>query len=561
MRETPRVRIVPEIVPRGKGHLRVYRTFIDGSATPVAEVFTFASMADVLGITRDALEGRYKRAGLSHIVTYVHTGESRPQRAFPLASFDSVAMALTNPRAVVSVAGHERRVVHRTRAARTDGVGSVAAIFAGERYYTVDALASYYDVSTTTVRNRVLRTPGLWEKAESLNTHLAGRPRRAWHERHESALVDAMEGGSALIDACAAGQARAAAATVDVSRRNGANWASSPVLSEFHALAPAAPNHATTEPLDPEQLTGVNSLMAELEEIRKEEGIERPLTVGEQFEQELAQWMAECPDPAPGKTTLSAPAPVERSVAEAPVLTPEQVQKAALEQAETTIMLTLKRTTKRPTPAHVREIVCGTYMLGEEHVQPLHDKLMAVWEELPEVEVDRGDEELVARANAQVDAAEGELTGAQMQDLRYVIDRLMLPTAPRGTKPAVKRKVGARLDLEIDDAEQRRDAEFMSLVRDFTVRVQRGATLATLDVEAFLEDFFAPGNIYSKTLAGLDRQEATRRIEAARQHRAELLADPTAPVIPSLPVPEPEEEVDPAALAAMLKQLTKKGKK
>lgn len=160
--------------PYLKGKLEIH-TLVDAKTGETTELFTLASLADVLGISRTTLEGRYNRTNAKIHKVDIPNGPGRPIRGFRMDLLETIIHAFTSSGA--SFAGH---------AVNTPPPEPGTAQFTeykGERYYTPAALADYYGVSVSTIRNR-LRDSGMMGRLVNLVEHpRAGRPPVALHEK------------------------------------------------------------------------------------------------------------------------------------------------------------------------------------------------------------------------------------------------------------------------------------------------------------------------------------------------------------------------------------------
>lgn len=158
-----RERIRVHYEPVEKGHLELFDVYQDEQH--IGQFFSFRSLPGVLGIPQGTLEGRYARRRLFTVKRDIHTGNSRPIRAFPIERWQEVYAVLTGP----SGARFETDIERREReVTRTVGVPLEFRTVAGQQYVTLRALADYYGKSLTTIRTR-LDVAGLLRHARDVH--------------------------------------------------------------------------------------------------------------------------------------------------------------------------------------------------------------------------------------------------------------------------------------------------------------------------------------------------------------------------------------------------------
>jgi len=175
-------------VPFARGQLHVVQT-LKGD-TVVSEVFTLASLAMAMDMSMAAMNGRYVRAQLRHWNVPVVTGSGRPHRGFPMALLDDVVRLIETKGATLSVNGTQTDV---TTAPRT--VGELVPEYkGGEKYLTVEALATGFSLAPTTIRRRLMDA-GIYKRFEPLRAHqFGGRPKLGIHERHWGDIMLVLQG-------------------------------------------------------------------------------------------------------------------------------------------------------------------------------------------------------------------------------------------------------------------------------------------------------------------------------------------------------------------------------
>lgn len=160
------------------GILTVFKNLDDRA--PGDELFTFASLADVLDLPLSTLEGRYARANLKAWKVDVRNAAGRPVRCFPIARLDDVITVLTTPGATIARTDQPRIFQHGQLAYTEHG---------GERFYTPQHLADNYNVTVTTIRNR-LKAAGMLDRMVPINTAFgAGRPKVGFRHEDISAVL------------------------------------------------------------------------------------------------------------------------------------------------------------------------------------------------------------------------------------------------------------------------------------------------------------------------------------------------------------------------------------
>lgn len=155
--------------PLMNGTLVVHTTWLDSRV--VSEVFTFACLADVLGLPESVVESRYSRLGLAHLAVLTPNEFGRKVRAFPMERRDEVLGILGDGRTA-------RRTPHAgAPSAIHDPVGPLDVVFwRGDMYLTVRALAVCFDVTVQTIRSR-MKACGLWPEFVSLVRAMPGTGR------------------------------------------------------------------------------------------------------------------------------------------------------------------------------------------------------------------------------------------------------------------------------------------------------------------------------------------------------------------------------------------------
>lgn len=160
--------------PYLRGQLEVH-VITNSKTGDTTEFFTLASLADVLSISRTTLEGRYNRTNARVHKVDIPNGPGRPIRGFPIDLLETITHAFTSTGATFANNIPDTPPPEPGMAQHTE--------YNGERYYTPQALADYYGVSVSTVRNR-LRVSGMMNRLVPLVEHpRAGRPPVALHER------------------------------------------------------------------------------------------------------------------------------------------------------------------------------------------------------------------------------------------------------------------------------------------------------------------------------------------------------------------------------------------
>lgn len=156
------------------GKLEVHVTR-DDDGNIVFEAFTFASLSSVMGIPLTTLEGRYARSNARHHKVDLYSGAGRPMRGFPLDMLETVVEVFADPQAKFSAPGVASR-------ARPDRVPLTPVVADGVQYFTVQALADHYGLSTTTIRNKLTQA-GLIQRMVPIDTTTkGGRPRKGFRQ-------------------------------------------------------------------------------------------------------------------------------------------------------------------------------------------------------------------------------------------------------------------------------------------------------------------------------------------------------------------------------------------
>lgn len=160
------------------GNLEVLVDQSDGT-----ELFTFASLADVLDLPPSTLEGRYARTGLKELKQDIRNNAGRPVRCFPLHMLDEVITILTTPGAQVTV--NRPRVMQH---------GQLQSTIVGvHRYYTPQQLADNYGVTVTTIRNRLKAGNLLRLMVPIPGQTRAGRPAKGYRHEDISAVLEHLD--------------------------------------------------------------------------------------------------------------------------------------------------------------------------------------------------------------------------------------------------------------------------------------------------------------------------------------------------------------------------------
>lgn len=232
----------------GKGTLEVHAKYVNG--VKIQEVFTLESLADVMGMSMSTMEGRYARAKLHYWNTPISTRAGRPKRAFPFEHLSKVVNMLRTKHAFVQHHTNGEAIAMNPNASM---MGPLVPIrYDGKLYFTAQALADYFGVSPTTIRNK-LRKSGLHRRMVNLGSGVnGGRPTRAIPESAigdvKMAVVDGVQFQSE-IDRIVAGNAGRAQAKHEMSaavdtgnvralhtaKINAVNW------NDTHPPAVAAP--------------------------------------------------------------------------------------------------------------------------------------------------------------------------------------------------------------------------------------------------------------------------------------------------------------------------------
>lgn len=173
-------------VPRGTGHLTIYRTISNGRV--VSELFTLKSLADVLGKEPHTINALYQRRSLDRIMVPICNPGTRPLRGFHLRDLEAVEEILATP-------GARPPKVNRVNPEHVPEF--YPQEFESGRYFTIPHLAEQIGRSLTATRARLEATnliPYLEVIPEPSRT--PGRPRRGWPEHFARKITDALVFGT-----------------------------------------------------------------------------------------------------------------------------------------------------------------------------------------------------------------------------------------------------------------------------------------------------------------------------------------------------------------------------
>lgn len=243
----------------GQGHLKIYTRVEMGVV--VAEAFTFESLAEVLGMAKTTLEGRYQRGKLYRWVVPIVTGHSRPLRGFPLRMLEQVVAVINTKGAMVKVEGEDEGVSARRMRAEHMQQLLVPIRWNGHGYYTIQALADHFGLSVTTIRAK-LNTSGLMRKAVNLGAPSGGgRPRKGFPVSLEPMLRDAIESGASFVTELEAAVSRGKSTSVHSPRFQLVE----PVFNvgRHDNVVPLKPRGEAPDLMDSENLVAsINAMMA-----------------------------------------------------------------------------------------------------------------------------------------------------------------------------------------------------------------------------------------------------------------------------------------------------------
>lgn len=166
--------------PLGRGHLITFE-YSNEDGQVVGEVFTLASMADVLGVTLPVIEARYRRGNLKVWHVDIYTGYSRPIRGFPKDKLDAVLHVLQTRGARVALTPEQQSVEDDARRGQAAVGGQLVPLMVGgEPRYTIQALVTHTGMAESTVRKRLSRAGLLRRMVDLPLSPRGGRAQRAF---------------------------------------------------------------------------------------------------------------------------------------------------------------------------------------------------------------------------------------------------------------------------------------------------------------------------------------------------------------------------------------------